>query len=662
MPSHHNNFLSRLAVLSVSIVLSGCAAQMAYRDGQQLVSHGQPEEGLQKLHEAVVLEPQNIEYKATYVQTHERLIAGLLEQADRLLAAGQRAAAEQGYRAVQGRDTNNARAHAGLRAVEREARHHGLLDEANTALERKDLDTVRSRLAIVLAENPKNEAAQIMLRTIGEKSTRLAPESLLSKAYGKPISIDFRDVSLKQVFEVIAHAAGLNILFDKDVKLDQKTSIFLKDSTIEAAVYYMLLTNQLEQQVMDADTILIYPNNPAKQKDYQQMVIKTFMLANVEAKVVATTLKTILKMRDVVVDDKLNMVIVRDSAEAIRLAEKLVATQDVAEPEVMLEVEVLEVTHTKLMELGVTWPTAVSLTPLASAFGNALTLADLTRLNKGTIGASLDPFKLTARNQVVDTNILANPRIRALNHEKARIMIGNRVPNITTSVTATGIITESINYLDVGLKLEVEPTIYLDNDVAIKVGLEVSSIVDTQRSNSGTVTYTIGSRTANTTLRLKDGENQVLAGLINDQDRNTANRVPGLGSIPLAGRLFGSTLSDGQKTEIVLSITPRLIRNIQRPEAVMAEFLSGTESSYRRRPDLSARRATVVPVSVLVPAVRGDIKTLPAVAVEGQLVLTDDTKKANSNIVTEDTSAATGDAVPVSQLPAPTALGAPNKP
>ena len=130
---------------------------------------------------------------------------------------------------------------------------------------------------------------------------------------------------------MISRRSGLNFVFDKDVKSDQRTSIFLKNSTVEAAVYYLLVSNQLEHQVMDGNTILVYPNSAAKLKEYQELTVKTFFLANADAKTIANTLKTILKSRDVVVDEKLNLVIMRDSPEAIRLATQLVALQDVAE-------------------------------------------------------------------------------------------------------------------------------------------------------------------------------------------------------------------------------------------------------------------------------------------------------------------------------------------
>jgi general secretion pathway protein D len=193
-----------------------------------------------------------------------------------------------------------------------------------------------------------------------------------------------------------------------------------------------------------------------------------------------------------------------------------------------------------------------------------------------------DPlFLLTLRQQDGITSVLANPRIRVRNREKARIHIGDRVPVITTTAAATGgFVSESVNYLDVGLKLEVEPLIYLDDEVGIKVALEVSNIAREIKSvGSATLAYQIGTRNATTVLRLRDGETQVLAGLISDEDRRSANRVPGIGDWPMIGRLFSATRDNKVKTEIVLLITPRLVRTLTRPEARLVEFAAGTEAA-----------------------------------------------------------------------------------
>jgi len=177
--------------------------------------------------------------------------------------------------------------------------------------------------------------------------------------------------------------------------------------------------------------------------------------------------------------------------------------------------------------------------------------------------------------------VLANPRIRVKNKEKARVHIGDRVPVITTTAAATGgFVSESVNYLDVGLKLEVEPQIHLEDEVGIKVGLEVSNIAREIRTvGSNTLTYQIGTRNAATVLRLRDGETQILAGLISDEDRRSASRVPGLGDLPVIGRLFSQTRENITKTEIVLLITPRVVRTLARPEVRAIEFAAGTEAS-----------------------------------------------------------------------------------
>lgn len=617
------------AGLAVGGLLAGCAAQMAFRDGQGLIEAGKVEDGLVKLQEAVERDPRNTEYRKTYIQARDRALETFLDQADRLATAGQSNEARKLYQRVLAIAPNNDRARTGMEAMDALPRHGKLLAEAQAAWEKKDAELALLKLRTVLAENPQHGAALALKRAIAEKTTALPPEAALSATYRKPITIEFKDAPLKQVFEVISRTSGLNFLFDKDIKTDQKTSIFLKNSTVASAVHFVLLTNQLEQQVLDGNTVLIYPNTAAKLKDYQEMVVKTFYLANADAKAVEKTLKTILKSKDVVTDDKLNLVIMRDSPDVIRLAERLVALQDMPEPEVMLEVEVLEIKRTRLLDLGIQWPGSVTLTPLASTSGGTLTLRDLrSNLNSSTLGATLAPVVVNANKTDTDANILANPRIRARNHEKAKIHIGDKVPNITSTSTSTGFVSESVSYLEVGLKLDVEPTVYLDGEVAIKIGLEVSNVVSQLQTKSGTVAYQIGTRNATTVLRLKDGENQVLAGLINDEDRSSANKVPGLGELPVIGRLFGATADDRQKTEIVLSITPHIIRNIQRPEAGLSEFRAGTDSSFRSRPETAGVSSGPTSSSSSAPAANASPANAGAAA--GTAGSTDGTNNANS--------------------------------
>jgi general secretion pathway protein D len=355
--------------------------------------------------------------------------------------------------------------------------------------------------------------------------------------------------------------------------------------------------------------VLIYPNIAAKQKDYEQLIVRTFSLTNAAPKEVESMLKTVLGAKTMYIDERTSTLVMRDTPDNVRMAEKLVASLDVAEPEVMLEVEVLEITRSRIQDLGIQYPTGATFTPSAlgaaagaaagAATGGAtggttggLVLYDLAHQNSHTIGVSSLSVTLNAMKQAGVANTLASPRIRVRNKEKAKVLIGSKEPVITNSVTPTAagapVVTGSVQYLDVGLTLDVQPTIYLDSDVAIKMGLEVSSILKQVQTASGTVAYEIGTRNATTLLRLKDGETQILAGLIQESDTRTANSIPGLGEIPILSRLFGTHHSDKEKDEIVLSITPRIIRMQPRPPSDATEFWYGTETRTRSVPFSSA--------------------------------------------------------------------------
>ncbi|WP_241024623.1 secretin N-terminal domain-containing protein [Burkholderia sp. Ac-20365] len=600
------NTLRTLALLViVPVLLGGCAAERAYRDGKDLVAQGKVDEGLAKLQQAVTQDPRDAHYRAAWLAEREDAVAHLDEEGDRLAASGARGAARKSYQHALTIDPANERALSGITALDNAVRIDGLVERAEALAAKQDIDNARGLVAKVLTEAPAHPRALALQRKLGADTGFLRVEAALAGAYRKPVRIDFKDAPLKQVFDVISRSAGLNFLFDKDVKTDQRTSIYLRNSTIEAAVRYVLATNQLAQQVLDENTVLIYPNTPAKLKDYQELAVRTFFLSNADAKTVANTLKTIVKSRDVVADEKLNVVIVRDTPDAIRMAEKLVALEDVPEPEVMLEVEVLEVQRNSMQDLGIAWPSSVTFTPTAagSTFGAissgsgssgssyssssssgaspALSLHDLLNQTSRTVGVSSLQATVNANRQDSNAKLLTNPRIRVRNHEKAKILIGERVPNITSTATSTGFVSQSINYLDIGLTLNVEPTIYLDDTVGIKVSLEVSSLLNQITGSSGTTAYEIGTRTASTVLQLKNGETDVLAGLIDSQERTSGNKIPGLGQLPVLGRLFGATTDDDKNTEIVLSITPHLVRNIRHPDASLAYFTSGTETNMQ---------------------------------------------------------------------------------
>lgn len=582
----------RLALLLLIFSLAGCAGERAFREGKSLLAEGRTEEGLTQLETAVKEEPNNIEFRTQLYRQRQLHIQKLLTQGDNARIAGHFSEAESWYLQALKFEDGNPRATNGLQAIESGRRRAAMLTKAEGLLKAGDMAGAERLARGILGEDHANPGALEIKRKADEKTWQdRNSSSQLNSGFKKPITIEFRDVNLKTIFEVISRTAAINFVFDKDVKPDLKATIMVRNSSVEDVLNMLLVTNQLLKSVLNDNTVLIYPNTPAKVKDYQELIVKGFYLTNADPKQVMSEIKMVLKTRDISIDENLNMLVMRDTPNVIRLAEKLVALHDRAEPEVVLEVEVLEVKRSKLTELGMQWPNKFTVvapplsTTTATAFGNItnstlnggqLTVDNLRHLNGSQIGIP-NPV-LNLRGEDSDTNLLANPRIRVRNREKAKIHIGDRVPVITTTATANVGVAESVTYLDVGLKLEVEPRIYLDNDVAMKVNLEVSNIVQQIKSSTGTLTYQLGTRNASTTLRLKDGETQALAGLINDEDRASSNKIPGLGDIPVLGHLFSSRLNNGSKTEIVLLITPRIVKNLTQPDAAAMEFSSGTES------------------------------------------------------------------------------------
>ena len=517
------------------------------------------------------------------------MVQRLLGAAENARAAGSLDGAEQAYQEALAIDPANPAAQKGLAAIGAERKHRAAIAEAEGRLKSGDEAGAKAKVAAVLAENPAQREARALMRRIEEKDVKAAMEGpKLAASLRRPVTLEFRDASLRSVFELLSKSTGINFVFDRDVKPDLKTTVFVKKTSVDEVIRFILVTNQLERKVLNENTILIYPLTPAKQRDYKDLVVRSFYLANAEAKQTATMLRAIVKTRDMYVDDKLNLVVIRDTPEAVRLAEKLVASQDLGEPEVMLELEVMEVGTSLLNQLGVQWPGQVNVGLVGS--GNTpgtVTGKEFAHLNSGLVRLSFgDPlFSINLKKQDGRTNLLANPRIRVKNREKAHIHIGDKVPVITTTATSTGFVSETVNYLDVGLKLDVEPTVYLDDDVGIKISLEVSSIANQIQSSSGTLTYQIGTRNTSTSLRLKDGETQVLAGLISDEDRRSATKLPGLGDAPgVLGKLFGSHNDTKNKTEIVLLVTPRVVRNLNRPGARAEQFVSGTEGATGAEP------------------------------------------------------------------------------
>ena len=534
---------SRLLMsLGLCAGLAACSsAQVANKEAADLIEQGQYEAGLARIEEGLRENPRDTELHLLLNSGRAKAITALLTTGDTDRSRRDFASARVAYNRVLTIEPNNRRAQDALKQMDYLRSMDEKLELARGDLRRGDIYGADRQVKQILELDPNNEGAlelQGNIRLVQSRNVIAYPQ--LRTKLDRPVTLEFRDANLKTIFEVLSQVAGLNFIFDKDLRPDMKATIFVRDVRIEDAVTLLLQQNQLHQKVVNENTLLIYPDSPQKVKDYQELVMRTFYLTSIDANTALNMVKTMLKTRDVFVDERLNTLTMRDTEDAVRMAEKLLQSQDQSNPEVVLEVEVMEVATQRILDLGLQWPNTFG---VVNSDGSAVTLLDqLKGINSSRISISPSPqAKINAQDN--DINTLASPVIRVSNREQARIHIGQRVPIISaTSVPSTQgpVITESVTYLDVGLKLEVQPTVHLNNEVAIKIALEVSNATPLEPTRQGTIPVQVDTRNAQTSLRLHDGETQILAGLMRNDHGATGNKIPGLGDIPGIGRLFGS--------------------------------------------------------------------------------------------------------------------------
>jgi len=575
-----------LFIGATALLLAGCAANALHGEGITLLDEGKYEEALAKLEEASRQSPDDVEYRRDYVRAREQVLNHLLSTGDSERAVQHFDLAEAAYRRAQGIAPEDGRVRARLQLVGQDRRHAAMVAEAGKLAEKGAPQRAGEILKQVLLEDPNQSGAlELTQRLIEAEAQRRVAAPSLGANFRKPVTLQFRDANLNMVFESISRSSGINLLLDKDVRGDARTSIFVKDTSVEDAIELILMQNQLDKKVLSENTLFIYPSQAAKSRVYQDLKVRSFHLVHANAKQMLALLKTMLKTKDIMIHEETNSVIMRDSPEAVALAAKIVADQDIPTPEVMLEVQVLEVDRTLLSDLGIRYPDTVTLKPSVPG-GADLTVGNFsTAVKRDNLLVSPVPtLTFNASLTRGNTRLLANPRLRTRSKEKAKIHIGDRLPVFTNSVTplSTGaaVTTGTVQYVDTGIKLEVEPDIRPNGEVMIKINLEVSvAQAAVTNPQSGTTAYPISTRTTSTVLQLRDGETNVLAGLIRDSESTTKVMIPGLGEIPGLGRLFGTVHTDGSRNEIILSITPRLTGSTVLRNARFVEFWSGTADS-----------------------------------------------------------------------------------
>ncbi|HEY4080829.1 MAG TPA: secretin N-terminal domain-containing protein [Burkholderiaceae bacterium] len=553
---------------------------------------GNYEHGVQVLEEGANKYPDSGPLRSALVSTRTVAVERILESAAVLSAKGQLDEADAALDRALQLDSLNERAKALKAKLQIERRQAAAVKEAEALIAKQQREPALKLVNQALKDDPRHPRLLALQRSLSSQlRQQQIQQAQTALAENRPISLDFREANLRTVLDLVSRNSGINFIIDKDIRPDIKVTVLMKQARVEDALDLIISTNQLAKKVIDPQTIVIYPNTPEKQREYQEQVVRVFHLANAEAKAAAGFLKAMLKIRDPFVDERTNMLSLRDSPENIDLAERLLALYDTSEPEVLLEVEVLEINENKTLKAGVSLPSTVgfSISPTStssdgsSAAGN-LTLATVRHLTRNDIAITVGGASVNLNNQQGDFTTLANPRIRAKNKEKAKIMVGEKIPVISATTGQAGFVSDTVTYLDVGLKLDVEPTVYADDDVMIKLGLEVSTLGTPVQTSSGTLAYQISSRNATTVLRLHDGESQLLAGLISKDESHSSSGIPGLDSLPLLGRMFSNKTDTNDRTELVLVITPHIIRNIRPQDASETELWVGTEAQPRIRP------------------------------------------------------------------------------
>jgi general secretion pathway protein D len=423
-----------------------------------------------------------------------------------------------------------------------------------------------------------------------------------------PITVKLTDKS-DTVFRTIGQLAGINVLFDPDYT-PRQIKVELNGVTLEEALEITALESKTFWRPVTLNTIFVAQDNPAKRKELEQSVLKTFYLTNLSAPTelqdVVNAIRAVLDVQRVQQLLSQNALVVRGTPDQIALAEKLVEDLDKARPEVIIDIAVMQVSTDKSKTLGFSPPTSatVTLQDNLNTTSTTSTTTTTTGTTSGTAGINLNTLgSLTAQNFNVsigsanlsammsnsDTKLIQNPQVRALDGQKASLKIGDRVPVATGSfqpgiggVGINPLVNTQFQYLDVGVNIEITPHVHANGEITLKMTMDVSAV--TGQSNIGGISQPIiGQRKIENEIRLRDGESNLLGGIMEDQQTKALAGIPGLANIPILKYLFGQTTQDHSENEIVFAITPHIIRNTDVNEINQRAIDIGTANTIELR-------------------------------------------------------------------------------
>jgi general secretion pathway protein D len=418
----------------------------------------------------------------------------------------------------------------------------------------------------------------------------------------KPVTLRFRDTDIKEVLEMFSRTAGVNIFTDESLQ-PKKITTFFQNLPLRESFNLILVSNRLFAKQIAENTVIVVPDNPAKRQQYDELMVQTFFLTDADAKVTVNLLRTILNTRQIFVNEKLNALVIRETPEKLELAQKLIEANDRNVGEVEIDLEVLEVNRAATQNLGIDF----SPRSLQVQMNLPQTVSISNAWNEIRFGSTLSfpagnpTLILNLVKNDSNTKVLANPTVRILDRQKARLLIGERRPFLISSVSSipavtggtgvgtttsvpTGAVTttqNNVEYRDLGLKLTLTPTVHLDGEVTVELNFEISSlgapIADVQSAN---LLPPVNTRNLDTFIKVRNGETRLLGGLFQETQSDANSRLPFLSEIPLLGRMFVNPTYDRNRTDILISLTPRIVKALDRPDSGIESFASGTAESF----------------------------------------------------------------------------------
>ena len=572
MNSHYTfkpiTLLALVAVLA--IIVAGCAAKKAYTRGNQAEVTKDYDAAMVEYKAAVDKDPSNNEYQLKYAQARYNAAFQHYE-------AGRRALDKQDYETAKMEFT---------RVLEVDPTHELAAQQL-------------AKVSEILTSRSRNQTAPEIEYERLKQDTRTnpSPEAQLEPKTTGPIDIHMNQDS-KVAFETLAELAGFNIIFDPDFR-GTRTQIDLNKVDIFSALDILALQTRSFWKPINKNTILVSPDNQTKRRDYEELVLKTIYLTNAvtatELTEAITTLRTLLNMRYLMSSTATNAIIIRDTPDRVAIAEKIIGDLDKAKPEVLVDATLLEIDLNTARTLGITPPQGTAVTAGAASgtttsSGNSFPLNNLPTTS-GSFSLNIPAVTAAFLATSTNTRLLENPRIRATDGKLASIRIGEQFPIASGSfqpafVGATGTPVVNFQFVDIGVNLDITPHVLLNHEISMTVMVQVRALAGTQ--NVGGVSQPIlTNRQVQHEIRLVEGETNILGGIITQTESTSLNGLPGLKDVPILKYFFAQEAKTRDKTEIIVMLTPHIVRMPNITRANLEALYTGSETVPRLRTSLA---------------------------------------------------------------------------